>query len=152
MHVLCPLPSPTLPALAQPSFPQTAWGYVHAPNAPRLQTLFPDSQTFQATEMAPSFPSQLPNFLKEFLTDFTLLTNYLLLSLLELLQLKIIIDLIAKFGILFSAFILYVFSAKFDTAEHTFLLRLMPFWASTLPGLVLPLQLSLVTILFSMPR
>lgn len=106
---------------------------------PSLQTLFLESKCFQAAGVATFFPSQLPNFLKEFSTDFTFLTDYLLLSLLELLQLKVTNDLIAKFGILFSAFSLYVFSAKSDTKEHTFLLKLMPFRASTLIVLVLPL-------------
>lgn len=73
---------------------------------PSLQTLFPQSKPFQATDMTPSFPSQWPDFLKEFSTDFTFLTNYFLLSLLEFLQLQVTKDLIANFGILFSAFIL----------------------------------------------
>lgn len=94
---------------------------------PSLQTLFPQSKPFQATDMTPSFPSQWPDFLKEFSTDFTFLTNYFLLSLLEFLQLQVTKDLIANFGILFSAFILYVFSAKRDTVGHTLLLKLMPF-------------------------
>lgn len=124
MDLSCPLLSLTLPALpTAPSHKQQVDMFVlHS-----LQTLFPESKPFQATDSAPSFPSQLPNFLEEFSTDFTFLTNYILLSLLELLQLKVTNDLIAKFGIPFSAFILYVFSAKFDTAEHTFLLKLVPF-------------------------
>lgn len=66
---------------------------------PSLQTLFVDVQPFQAMDMATFFPSRLPNFLKEFFTDFTFLTNDLLLSLLKLLQLKVIHDFISKSGI-----------------------------------------------------
>ena len=44
-----------------------------------------------------------------------------MLSLQKLLQLKVINDFIAKSDLLFSALILYVSSAKFDTTEHIFL-------------------------------
>lgn len=59
--------------------------------------------------------------LKELSTSFTFLSRYLLLSLWQLLQLNVINDLIASSGVLFSALILYVSCAKFDTMEHIFL-------------------------------
>lgn len=86
--------------------------------------------------MTTSFPSLLPKFLKEFSTNFHFLTYCLMLSLQKLLQLKVINDLIAKSGLLFSALILCISFAKFDAAPAW---GLMPFRASALPVLVLPL-------------
>lgn len=110
--------SPILIALVSTWFPEKP---VDIFMLPILQSLSLDSKPFQAADMATIFPSLLPNFLKEFFTHFIFLIYYVLLSLLKLFQLKVINDLIAKSGILFSALIIYVISAKFDTVEYIFL-------------------------------